>query len=191
MKAFTIGDPQIADLLNNGAVGVLPTDTIYGIVALATHEAAVPRLYKIKHRDHKPGTIVASNIDQLVELGIPRRYLTAVGQYWPGPVSVVVPCDASLDYLHLGKFSLACRIPDSPELQKLLEKTGPLLTSSANHPGDPPAHTVKAAEAYFKDEVDFYVDGGNYANHQPSTIIRVVDDAVEVLRQGAVTISAD
>lgn len=191
MKAFTIGDPQIADLLNNGAVGVLPTDTIYGIVAAAAMKAAVTRLYKIKHRDHKPGTIVAASIDQLASLGIPRRYVTAVEQYWPGPVSVVVPCDASLDYLHLGKFSLACRIPDSAELQKILQKTGPLLTSSANHPGDPPAHTVKEAEAYFNKEVDFYVDGGDYANHQPSTIIRVVDDAVEVLRHGAVTIEAD
>jgi L-threonylcarbamoyladenylate synthase len=84
--------------------------------------------------------------------------------------------------------SLAVRIPADKPLQKLLHQTGPLLTSSANHPGQPPANDIKAAEKYFGDEVDFYVDGGDLAGREPSTIIRIVDDAIEVLRQGAVKI---
>lgn len=171
-----------------GAVGVLPTDTLYGLAARASDKAAVERLYRLKHREQKPGTLVAASIDQLVTLGIKRRYLTAVSQYWPGAVSVVVPCGDDLHYLHQGQSSLAVRIPDDASLRELLEQTGPLLTSSANQPGHPPAATVAEARAYFDDQVDFYEDGGDLSGRQASTVIRIVDDAVEVLRAGAVSI---
>ncbi len=173
-----------------GAVGVLPTDTVYGLVARASDPAAVGRLYAAKNREHKPGTVIAASIDQLESLGLKRRYMTAVSQFWPGAVSVIIPCaTAELDYLHQGKQSLAVRIPASSELRKLLEQTCPLLTSSANHPGQPTAVTVDQARQVFGDEVDFYIDGGDLSDHQASTIIRVIDDAVEVIRQGAVKIN--
>ena len=180
---------DIAALLAAGAVGVLPTDTIYGVVASVQIPEAVQRLYTVKHRHSKPGTIVAASVDQLVEFGIPRRYLKAVEQFWPNPISVVIPLGAQHYEVHLGKQSLACRIPNHPELLKLLQKTGPLLTSSANHTGETPARNLEEARDYFGGEVDFYVDGGDLSGHKPSTIIRIVDDAVEVLRQGAVIIT--
>ena len=169
----------------DGAVGVIPTDTVYGLVARASDKEAVSRLYRLKERENKPGTIVASDIDQLVSLGLKRRYLKAVEQYWPGPLSVIIPCGQDLTYLHLGKFGLAVRIPDNKQLLSLLKETGPLLTSSANQPNQPTAYSLDMAKGYFKDEVDFYLDGGDLSHQQPSTIIRVVDDAIEVIRQGA------
>lgn len=173
----------------NGAIGIIPTDTIYGVVARAADEAAVERLYRLKRRESKPGTLIAANIGQLEKLGLKRRYLTAVRQYWPGAISVIIPCaDPSLAYLHRGKMSLAVRLPDKKELQELLAGTGPLLTSSANQPGEPPANTVKEAKQYFGDQVDFYVDGDDLSANQPSTIIRIVDDAIEIIRAGAVKI---
>jgi tRNA threonylcarbamoyl adenosine modification protein (Sua5/YciO/YrdC/YwlC family) len=174
-------------LRTQGTIGVIPTDTVYGVVARAHDQAAVTRLYELKRREHKPGTLIAASVDQLVELGFKRRYLQAVERFWPGPVSVVVPC-MELAYLHQGVGSLAVRIPNNPELLRLLQSTGPLLTSSANQPGEPPANTAAEARAYFDDGVDFYEDGGDLSGAQPSTVIRVVDDAIEVLRQGAVHI---
>lgn len=172
-----------------GGLAVIPTDTVYGVVARAADPAAVERLYKLKKREDKPGTIVAAGIQQLEELGLKHRYLTAVEQFWPGAVSVVIPCsDPALKYLHRGQMSLAVRIPDDPDLLKFLSQSGPLLTSSANHPGEPTATTMEQAQAYFGDEVDAYVNGGDLSNREPSTIIRIVDDAVEVLRQGNVKI---
>ena len=174
----------------SGAIGVIPTDTVYGVVARASDQAAVTRLYAAKDREHKPGTLIAASIDQLETLGLKRRYLTAVSQFWPGAVSVIIPCaDTNLEYLHQGKQSLAVRIPESVELRNMLEQTGPLLTSSANHPGQPTAVTVDQARAYFADRVDFYIDGGDLSDHQPSTIIQIIDDAVEVIREGAVKIT--
>lgn len=182
---------EVAEQLIAGAVGVIPTDTVYGLVCSAHHPDAIRRLYALKHRENKPGTIVAANVDQLVELGIPRRYLKVIEQYWPNPISVVIPVGQKLEALHLGKGSLAVRVPKNDALSNLLAITGPLLTTSANNPGEPTASTIAAAKAYFSDTVDFYVDGGDLENHAPSTIIRVVDDAIEVLRQGAVHISED
>lgn len=174
-------------LMKPTAVGVIPTDTVYGIVARASDRDAVTRLYWLKHREHKPGTMIAANIDQLVELGFKRRYLQAVERFWPGAVSVVIPCP-ELEYLHQGVQSLAVRIPENEKLRDLLAHTGPLLTSSANQPGEPPANTVAEARGYFGDAVDFYEDGGDISGMKPSTVIRMVDDAVEVLRDGAVKI---
>lgn len=177
-------------LLRPGTVGVLPTDTVYGLIARATDEAAVTRLYRLKAREHKPGTIIAANIEQLENLGLKHRYLTAVQQFWPGPLSVIIPCaNPELTYLHLDKQSLAVRLPADPGLEQLLLKTGPLLTSSANLPGQPTATTMEQARAYFNDSVDFYIDGGDLAGHQPSTIIRIIDDAIEVIREGAIKIT--
>lgn len=184
-----VNDPKLAELLLGGAVGVLPTDTVYGLVARATDEAAVTRLYSLKDREHKPGTIIAASVDQLVELGLKKRYLTPIEQYWPGGVSVVIPTH-ELAYLHQGVGSLAVRVPAVDTLRSLLEQTGPLLTSSANKPGEPVSDNVLEAETYFGDSVDFYTDGGDLSGHQPSTVIRIVDDEIEVLRQGAVTIDA-
>lgn len=171
------------------SLGVIPTDTVYGVVARAEDVAAVKRLYELKSREAKPGSILAANIEQLEGLGLKRRYLTAVEQYWPGPVSVVIPCaDPKLEYLHQGKMSLAVRLPADQGLQELLLKTGPLLTSSANPPGLTPANTMNEAKEYFGEKIDFYIDGGDLSDRKPSTIIRIIDDAIEVIRQGAVII---
>lgn len=190
MKTYSsVTDHAVVRLLLEGGVGVLPSDTVYGLMCQASNSEAVEKLYKLKHREHKPGTIIAADIEQLVELGLKRRYLTVVAQYWPGPISVIIPCGGSeLEYLHQGLQSLAVRIPLGDDLQNLLRATGPLLTTSANPQGQTPATTVAEAIDYFGDAIDFYVDGGDLSGRPPSTIIRVVDDAIEVIRQGAVTI---
>lgn len=180
---------EIAAMLKNpGSVGVMPTDTLYGLVARAADTSAVARLYELKKRDQKPGTVIAADIDQFVDLGIPRRYMVPVADYWPNPISIVIPTTPDLSYIDLGKFSLAIRVPANDALQKILIQTGPLLTSSANYPGEIPAQTVAEAKGYFGDQVDFYVDGGKI-DGQASTVIRIVDDAVEILREGAIKIS--
>lgn len=172
-----------------GAVGIIPTDTVYGLVARAGDREAVGRLYDLKDRENKPGTLIAADLSQLEELGLKHRYLKAVEQFWPGAISVIIPAgDPKLAYLHQGKMSLAIRIPDHTELLGLLRATGPLLTSSANAPGKPTAANIDQAKAYFGNRVDFFIDGGDYRDHEPSTIVRIIDDAIEIVRLGAVKI---
>lgn len=187
MQIFnSLAEPELVSSIQNGGVGVLPTDTVYGLVCSATDQNAIKRIFTIKQRVNQPGTILAASTQQLAELGIKQRYLKAVEQYWPNPLSIIIPCGPELTYLHMGKNSLAVRIPSNDSLVALLSQTGPLMTTSANVPGAPVATNIAEAQAYFSDAVDFYVDGGEIGEQPPSTIIRVVDDAIEVLRQGAV-----
>lgn len=184
----SVTDSEVVDRLKGGAVGVLPADTVYGLMGLAADHDIAGRIYDLKRRDGKPGTVIAASVEQLEGLGLKRRYMKAVEQYWPGSLSVIIPCGPELQHLHLGLNGLAVRIPDDKGLLELLRQTGPLITSSANLTGQPTAVNLQQAKGYFGGRVDFYVDGGDLSDRLPSTIIRIVDDAIEIIRQGAVTI---
>jgi L-threonylcarbamoyladenylate synthase len=184
----SLGNPHLLTLIREGAVGVLPSDTIYGLAAIATDPKAVARLYTLKHRERKPGTTIAASTDQIEALGIKPRYIKAVEHFWPGPISIEMPWGQAGGYIHQGTGRSAFRVVADNSLQAFLTKTGALVTSSANMPGQPPANTLEEAIAYFGDTIDFYVDGGDMSGRAPSTLIRIVDDAIEVVRQGAVHI---
>lgn len=177
---------QAVELLQAGKVGIIPTDTVYGLVACAEVEPAVTRMYALKNREQKPGTLIAANTEQLLSLGVPADEITKVAQYWPGALSAVL--NVGHDYLTQGVGTLAMRVTADQRIQAVCERTGPLISSSANQPGEPHATTVDEALAYFGDSVDFYVDGGTIAETQPSTIIRPTADGLEVLRQGSVSV---
>ena len=179
-------DPRLADLLKSGCVGVIPTDTIYGLACLASNKEGASRLYGLKKRDKKLGTFIAASVEQLLTLGLDEKALRAVEHLWPNPISVVVPLLDKNSHLDLGKGSLAVRIPKDEALLKLLEQTGPLVTSSANLFDHPPANTIEEAKDYFDERVDFYVDHGDLSGRPPSTIAKIMDGSIEVLRQGAI-----
>lgn len=184
----SLTDPRVAALLATGKVGVMPTDTVYGVVAAAHNKAAVTRLYALKKRERKPGTLVAASAGQLVALGLDAQVVTAVEHLWPNAVSVIIPVGADMDYLDQGLGDVAARVPNHVQLRSLLQQVGPLVSSSANQPGQPPANNLAEAQRYFGDEVDFYVDGEDLSGQPPSTIIRMVGSHVEIVRQGAVSI---
>lgn len=177
-----------ASSLVNGRVGVIPTDTVYGLVASAHNQEAVERLYRLKNRERKPGTLIAASIDQLHDLGVSDELLGRLAPYWPGPLSAVLPIGDTFSYLHQGLGDIAMRVVANDDIRQLLEQTGPLMTSSANHPGAPGATTIEEAWDYFHNLVDFYVNGGDLSDRPPSTVVKFrPDNTLEVLRQGAVT----
>ena len=181
---------QAVHALADGDVGVLPTDTVYGLAASAHSQVAVERLYRLKNREQKPGTLIAASIRQLQELGVPDELLDRLKPYWPGPLSAVLPISDSFSYLHQGVGDIAIRVVADEIICHLLEQTGPLMTSSTNHPGAPGATTVNEAWDYFHNLVDFYVDGGNLSGRPPSTIVKFrPDEGLEILRQGAIILT--
>ena len=187
MKTVSI-EEAISSLISGG-VGVLPADTVYGVMASAANPLAVKRLYALKKRDHKPGTVVAASIEQLVQLGVPEAPLRRVEGWWPGSLSVEVMLGTDLGYLHQETGRQAFRVVADERLRNVLEQTGPLVTSSANHPGKPGSVNVAEAYDYFGELVDFYIDGGDMSDRAPSTIIRFDGTGqIEVIRQGAVNI---
>ncbi len=185
----TINDPKLAALLRHGGTGVLPTDTVYGLVAQAQNATAIAKMYSLKQRKLQPGTLIAASVDDLVQLGFLKAQVMKAAPYWPASLSVVLDAAAVPEYLKRDRTSLAVRIPNDASLLKLLQKTGPLMTTSANAPKQPTATTIKAAQDYFGDDVDFYVDAGDLGIRPPSTIVGFRDDgSIEVFREGAVTI---
>lgn len=180
--------------LKHGGVGVLPTDTIYGLVAPALDKAAVERVYGVKGRaPEKPCIILISEIDEVARFGVSIDSQTTqlVDRLWPGPVSIVLPCDRpEFEYLHRGTNSLAFRLPASIDLLELLAETGPLIAPSANLEGREPAKTVAEAEDYFTGSVDFYADAGQLEG-KSSTLIAIEGAKVRILRQGSGSIPSD
>jgi tRNA threonylcarbamoyl adenosine modification protein (Sua5/YciO/YrdC/YwlC family) len=172
---------SVQEALKAEEVIVLPTDTVYGLVVLATSPSAVKRLYEVKDRKGKPGTIIAASVEQLRELGFQEEDVEKAKRYWPGAVSIVLPAPATLSYLHMGLESLAVRVTADIELLELLKLTGPLATTSANRPGEPTATTVEEAEAIFGDTVSLYVDGGR-VQAAPSTIYKLESNIFTKIR---------
>ena len=188
----SLHDPKLPPLYAGAGIGVLPTDTIYGLTASAHNAEAVERLYHLKHREQKPGTVIAASVEQLRQLGVADEYLNQVAHLWPNPLSIELPIGADLDYLGQHTGHCAFRVVADPDVHKLLEQTGPLLTSSANHPGKPAAMNIAEALAYFSDQVDFYVDGGDRPGGVPSTVARLLPSGkLEIARMGAVHITED
>ena len=188
-RTFTsLSDPELIRIINNGAIGVLATDTVYGLVAQASSHSALERFYSAKPRHYEPGTIIGASIEQFLKIGFSLTSLQIAAQYWPGAVSVVLDAQDVANSLKHHRDSLAVRIPEPIELQALLTSTGPLMTTSANAPGEPTAHTTDEAKDYFGDTVDFYVDSGPIDN-PPSTILGIDSNhKITVFRQGSVPI---
>lgn len=171
----------------NGNIGVMPTDTIYGIVADAHNKDAVERVYSARERSpKKPCIILIGGMFQLKPFGVElsEKAHTVMSDVWPGPVSVIVPCNnLENTYLHRGTFTLAFRCPDKEWLRSFLLETGPIIAPSANIEGHVPAQTTKDARSYFGESVDFYLDGGELLG-EPSTILDVTGDGVCIVREG-------
>lgn len=178
-------------IIRNGGVGVIPTDTIYGLVGKALDKKVVERIYKIKGRKpDKPLIILVSSLKdlELFNIDLDHKIKKLLSKYWPGKVSIILPCPKKeLTYLHRGTNTLAFRFPGFPELTNLIKQTGPLVAPSANPEGLKPASGVTDARNYFGNEVDFYVEGGSLKS-EPSTLIAINKNTVEILRQGAVRI---
>lgn len=185
-------DNNIIKILKDGGIGVLPTDTIYGLVGSALSKEAVEIIYHLKNRTpDKPLIILISSLTdlELFHIRLPEKVKKLLEEIWPNPLSIVLPClEEKFVYLHRWTQTLAFRMPDDQKLLRMLTQTGPIVAPSANPEGEPPAENIKQAENYFGDKVDFYLDGGELSS-KPSTLIKIDGEKITVLREGAFRIS--
>jgi len=180
---------NVVDLLKKGKIGVIPTDTVYGIVGLALNPKTIEEIYRIRKRDiTKPLIILISSLDDLkkFDIKLTKEQKSYLQKIWPNPVSVILPCpQEKFIYLHRGKKSLAFRLPDNKNLLEILKETGPLVAPSANIEKEKPAETIEQAKKYFGDKISFYIDIGKLKS-KPSTIVRLYEDGTRIiLREGS------
>jgi L-threonylcarbamoyladenylate synthase len=189
MVVNTNDHKDVIPLLKKGKVGVMPTDTIYGLLASALKKASVERVFKLKNRDEtKPLIILISSKAEISKFDIrltndqTQSLRDLLKQN--GATSFILPCQSTkFKYLHRGQNSLAFRIPKDKELLAVLRKTGPLAAPSANLQGELPAQNIDLAKLYFGSKVDFYLDKGPRPS-KASAIIRIKEDgSKEFVRQ--------
>jgi len=164
---------ELADVLKRGGVALLPTDTIYGLHALAGDERAIARIKTMKGRgEDKPFVVIASSIGQLAALG--ATVPAGLAEVWPAPLTAVLAC---------GERTIAARIPDLGWLRALLDRTGPLVSTSANRSGEPPVTSPERLANDLIEGLDALLDQG-IREGKASTIVDFTGDVPRLVREG-------
>jgi L-threonylcarbamoyladenylate synthase len=178
---------QAKQLLLDGKLVAFPTETVYGLGALATNESAVTAVYDIKHRPHDNPLIChfawPSQIKQYTT-NIPTYWDVLVSHFSPGPVSYLLSCkDDSLHHATRWSQKVLCRIPNHPLTLQLLEQLDqPVVWPSVNPSWQPSATSASMVEEYFGDMVAV-IDGGSSWIGLESTIIDCThEDHITILR---------
>lgn len=175
---------EAAQALRRGELVAFPTETVYGVGARADDPRALQRLRTLKGRDaHKPFTRHAPHARAALEPlpRVPPRALPVVRRFWPGPLTIVFPTGGA-------QASEGVRVPAHPVAQALLEMAEvPVVASSANLSGEPPACTAEQVRQSLGDGLAWIVDGGRATLCEASTVLKLEDTGWSVLRQGLVT----
>ena len=180
-----------AAILRAGGVVAYPTETFYGLGALASREDALRRLAAAKLRpEGKPLPLLAADVAQ-VELvaslddPLARQFAE---RFWPGPLTLVVPARPALSALVTGgDATVAIRVPGNEVARALArESGGPIVSTSANLSGEPPPTRVEDLSPELVTRLDGVVDGGSTPGGHPSTMVLVADGRLRLVRPGAV-----
>ncbi|HUP50323.1 MAG TPA: L-threonylcarbamoyladenylate synthase [Thermoanaerobaculia bacterium] len=176
---------HLVRVLRSEGVALLPTDTIYGLHALATSEKGLAAIAAIKGRDAgKPFVVIGSSRQQLESIG--ARFTdaarAALDELWPGPLTAVVPLRAPIPASR-GSATLGVRVPALPWLRQLAQETGPLASTSANRSGEPPLITPDELSPDLQKSIDAVLNGGRLEG-KPSTIVDFTGDEPRLIREG-------
>lgn len=183
---------KAVELLFEGAIVAVPTETVYGLACDALNEAAVRRLYKVKHRpESKPLPLQLAEPSLLgsVALEVPEAAVLVMNRLCPGPLTLVFRKAVTVPAITTGgSEKVGVRFPDHPVMQRLLrESGGPLAVPSANLSGERPAVTAQEVLGVFDGQVDAVVEG-QCGSGVPSTVLDVTTTVPVVLRVGAVSV---
>lgn len=177
-------------LLEGGIVAV-PTDTVYGIAVDATNAEAVERLYRLKGRSRQKAlAILVHNTDMLSRLvtRFPERVEELIEEFWPGSLTVIFPKPLGALAGVSATRSIGVRIPDHNTTLALISMIArPLATTSANLSGEPAATTAEEVISVFGDSLDCILDAGPAPGTVASTVLSVVEEPYQILREGAVS----
>ena len=178
-------------LLKKGGVVAFPTDTVYGLGAAASVQAAIARVYELKKRPlNMPVSLLLSNVSQMsrVAATVTPVAVKLAEAFFPGALTLVLPRSAAvLDIVTAGGDNVAVRVPNHPVALAIIEELGePVLGTSANISGRPSALTADDVRAQFGSKLDFIVSGDCYGGVE-STVVDVTGDKPVILRQGAIS----
>lgn len=201
MKVISENNPEAVDLavkvLRAGKAISFATDTVYGVAVDASNQKAVELLYTLKKRDpKKPIAIFLQDIASAQEV----FYFDEVSQkiasnFLPGKLTLVLKqrsegnTKIATNLNYDAQNFLGFRIVECEFIRKMMEKFGGILAvTSANPAGAAPATDAGEVKKYFANsDLDLIIDGGKLISKNVSTVVRVADRKIEILRQGAIS----
>ena len=178
---------QAFNTLLHGGLVAFPTDTVYGLGALAHNTLGIEQLYAVKGRQSaKAIPILLSDIRELSRVAsqVDSRVLRLAERFWPGPLTLVVARHASLPEILSPYPTVGVRVPDHPVALALLRLAGPLATTSANLSNQPSATTAGEVFAQLGGRIPLILDAGKTPGGISSTVVDCSGAELVILRQG-------
>ncbi len=183
---------QALHVLQHGGLVAFPTDTVYGVGALAALPLAVEQIYHVKGRPRSRAIPVlldsAQSLEQVAE-DIPPEVWSLARRFWPGPLTIVLRRSPSVpDVITAGGPHVAVRVPDHEFALRLLHAAGGVLAAtSANLSGRPDPVTADEVLGYLKGRIDLILDGGRCPGGTPSTVVDVTGASPTIVRPGPIS----
>lgn len=183
---------QVCDSLRRGGVIAYPTDTTYGLGCDIFSKQGIRSIYQIKHRDaRKPFSFICTDLSDVTRYAHVSNFAFKIlKRHLPGPYTFVLEANRVVpDILVTRQKTVGIRIPDDPIALAIVRELGhPLVTTSANLSGEEPLHDPREINQRLGKQLDLVIDGGIRLGN-PSTVISLIADRIEVLREGSGDIS--
>lgn len=185
---------EIKQVLDNDGLIIFPTDTVYGLACNAFSEVAIKKLFLVKSRNlNNPINVLTNSISKInfATEKITKFEKELMTKYWPGNLTIILHKKSNIsNILTANKNTIGVRIPNNQIALQILENYPfPLATTSVNLSGEEAGCQLSDFINIFKDKVDIIIDGGK-TSQTPSTIIKVINNKVCILRQGSLKIPA-
>lgn len=178
---------KVVECLKNGGVIAYPTDTIYGVGCDIFNQKGIRKIYQIKQRDpRKPFAFICSELSEVARYAqVSNLAFKIMKRHLPGPYTFVLEASRIVpELLTTKQRTVGIRIPDNNIVLEIVRRLGqPLVTTSANIAGDETYQDPSLIHDDWGSQLDMVVDGG-LLHGDPSTVISLRNDTIEVLRQG-------
>lgn len=177
-------------VLLSGGLVAFPTDTVYGVGALAFDEKAIESIYVAKGRPvEKAIPVLIGDREDLTKVAdeIPFFAARLIAHFWPGPLTVLVPKKPALPGIISATSTVGVRLPDHEVARVLLRLAGPMAVTSANRSSQPSPTTAQEVLAQLGGRIALILDGGKTPGGIPSTVVDCTGDEIQVLREGTLS----
>lgn len=195
-KIISADDPFVyktaLDILKSGGLVAFPTDTVYGVGALAFDGNAIESIYTAKDRPIEKAipVLIGEIMDTIkVVTDFPLTARKLASRFWPGPLTCVLTKKPTLPEAVSASSTVGVRIPDHAVARILLRVAGPMAITSANISGQPSPSTAEEVFEQLNGRIPLIIDGGTSPGGVPSTVIDCSSNEVKILREGPISLN--
>lgn len=178
---------RVVEEIEKGNLVIMPTDTVYGIMADALNEDAINKVFIAKKRENKPLILLVSSIDMLKKYvkEVNELQMKLIEKYWPNTLTIIFDKNDNLsNNLTCGLETVGIRMPNNRLLLDIMNKTNkPLISTSANISNHEVITSTDLIEEKLRNKISYILDDGIKTNIS-STIVKVEDNKIHILRAG-------